>query len=173
MKKNQIISEIKIYTILMFVFTLIWYLLSGETSMLFFIFCTISSILALILMRMFDFVNLNIRISLIFIPRAIKYYFWISKEVFKAAIDVTERIWNYSGISRSGFCEIELDEMSDIGIVIFANSVTLTPGTISVKIEDNILLVHVIDMELEKTLKSDSKKVTNKINKLTNFNQKN
>ncbi|MCS7281395.1 MAG: Na+/H+ antiporter subunit E [Desulfobacterota bacterium] len=35
----------------------------------------------------------------------------------------------------------------DLPIVTFANSITLTPGTITVKIEENVLYVHAIDIK--------------------------
>jgi multicomponent Na+:H+ antiporter subunit E len=35
-------------------------------------------------------------------------------------------------------------QKTDLGRVIFANSITLTPGTTSIEIEDNSVLVHAV-----------------------------
>jgi multicomponent Na+:H+ antiporter subunit E len=36
---------------------------------------------------------------------------------------------------------------TDIGLVTYANSITLTPGTVTLSIEGNNLLVHALDLQ--------------------------
>jgi multicomponent Na+:H+ antiporter subunit E len=39
-------------------------------------------------------------------------------------------------------------QKSDIGLVIYANSITLTPGTITLSLLNNDLMIHALDVEL-------------------------
>ena len=38
-------------------------------------------------------------------------------------------------------------QKTDIGTVIYANSITLTPGTVTLSVEGNTLLVHALDLQ--------------------------
>ena len=62
---------------------------------------------------------------------------------------------------KPGFISIPLDATSDIEITSFANSITLTPGTISVYIPDDrhAIVIHAIDVgddldELRRSIKA-------------------
>jgi multicomponent Na+:H+ antiporter subunit E len=39
---------------------------------------------------------------------------------------------------------VTADQKSDLGIVIYANSITLTPGTVSIDLEGNQISVHAL-----------------------------
>ena len=39
---------------------------------------------------------------------------------------------------------VKASQQTDVGIATFANSITLTPGTVSVDIDDDEILVHAI-----------------------------
>ena len=43
---------------------------------------------------------------------------------------------------------------SDFGKVMLANSITLTPGTITVHVKDDLFLVHCLDKEMGETLEN-------------------
>ena len=43
--------------------------------------------------------------------------------------------------------EVKATQDSDLGRVIHANSITLTPGTVSVELEGDVILVHAISQE--------------------------
>jgi multicomponent Na+:H+ antiporter subunit E len=45
-------------------------------------------------------------------------------------------------------------QRTDVGKVIYANSITLTPGTVSVEIENDRILVHAITREAAEGLES-------------------
>ena len=79
---------------------------------------------------------------------ALLYYPWLLWEIVKANIDVTRRVLIPStGISPT-MVQVNSTQKSELGRVIFANSITLTPGTISVDLEDDgTILVHAISRE--------------------------
>lgn len=76
------------------------------------------------------------------------YWPWLLWEIVKANIDVTKRVLFPSvGISPT-MVRIKASQKTDLGRVIFANSITLTPGTITIDIdEDGYFLVHAIAKE--------------------------
>ncbi len=79
--------------------------------------------------------------------KAILYWPWLLWEIVKANIDVTRRVLGLAEISPT-MVRIQATQKSDLGLVIFANSITLTPGTISIDLEeDGHILVHAISRE--------------------------
>ena len=76
--------------------------------------------------------------------KALIYWPWLLSEIVKANIDVTKRVLGFAPISPT-MIRIETTQKTDLGIVIFANSITLTPGTISIDVdEDGYILVHAL-----------------------------
>ena len=75
------------------------------------------------------------------------YWPWLLWEIIKANIDVTKRILGLAKISPT-MVRIKTTQKTDLGLVIFANSITLTPGTISIDVEkDGYILVHALSRE--------------------------
>lgn len=68
------------------------------------------------------------------------YLLWLLKEIVLANIDVIKRILTFGPIEESislTWIKVPAKQQSRLGRVLFANSITLTPGTISVLIEDD------------------------------------
>jgi len=63
----------------------------------------------------------------------------------RANIDVARRVLSPSLPIDPGIVEVETHLQSDLGKLLLANSITLTPGTLTVDIIDNRLQVHWID----------------------------
>lgn len=72
----------------------------------------------------------------------------------KANIDVAYRV--ITGKIRPGIVKIKPDLKTDLGITMLANSITLTPGTLSVDIDEdtNELYIHWINVDDEAIKKS-------------------
>jgi multicomponent Na+:H+ antiporter subunit E len=79
------------------------------------------------------------------IPRAILYIPWIAKEVFLANVDVARRILSLGRpkISPAIF-DTPTTQDTDLGRVLYANSITLTPGTVSIWVHGRAITVHAI-----------------------------
>ena len=75
------------------------------------------------------------------------YWPWLIKEVIVAGWDVTKRILHPKLPISPTLSEFIPSQKSDIGLVIHANSITLTPGTISVEVEPGRFLVHALTQE--------------------------
>ncbi len=75
------------------------------------------------------------------------YWPWLLWEIIKANIDVTKRVLGFADISPT-MVRIKATQKTDLGIVIFANSITLTPGTISIDVdEEGYILVHALSRD--------------------------
>lgn len=74
------------------------------------------------------------------------YWLWLFKEIWLAAVDVTKRVLSPSLISPT-LIELDSTQHSELGQVIYANSITLTPGTFTIRVYGNKLLVHALSQD--------------------------
>ena len=77
--------------------------------------------------------------------RFVGYCFWLIKEILKSNIAVTKTILSPKIKVSQNMFDVPLAPKSEAAQVIFANSITLTPGTITVETEKNSLLVHALN----------------------------
>jgi len=76
--------------------------------------------------------------------RIMLYWLWLTKEVILSNIDVCRRIWSpHLEISPTLIC-IDASQTSPLGIMLYANSITVTPGTVCINVEGNKLEVHAL-----------------------------
>ena len=75
------------------------------------------------------------------------YHPWLIKEILFSAWDVTKRILDPRLPITPTLVEFTPAQTTDIGLVIHANSITLTPGTITVEAEHGRFLVHALTRE--------------------------
>lgn len=77
--------------------------------------------------------------------KAFFYWLWLSWETIKANIAVAKLILSPSMPISPNMIKVKSLARSELGRVIFANSITLTPGTVSVELEeDGTIEVHAI-----------------------------
>jgi multicomponent Na+:H+ antiporter subunit E len=75
------------------------------------------------------------------------YFPWLVKEIGKSAWGVTRIILDPRLPISPTLAVIRASQRSPIGIATFANSITLTPGTITVAVSGNDLTVHALVRE--------------------------
>lgn len=85
-----------------------------------------------------------------------KRYFWFFVYLFvfiweciKANIDVAYRVLHPAMPIRPGIVKVKTTLKSDLAKMLLANSITMTPGTISVDIIDDCLYIHWIYVSSE------------------------
>lgn len=95
----------------------------------------------------------------IFVPESrkslqIARYFWFILylpvfvyEMIKANFDVAYRVLHPKLPIRPGIVKVKTSLRSDIGLTALGNSITLTPGTITIDIQDGYLYIHWIDVK--------------------------
>jgi multicomponent Na+:H+ antiporter subunit E len=77
------------------------------------------------------------------------YLFVFIWECLKANIDVAYRVLHPSMPIRPGIVKVKTTLKSDMAKMLLANSITMTPGTISVDIIDDYLYIHWIYIKSE------------------------
>ena len=79
--------------------------------------------------------------------RGLTYWPWLVVEIIKANIDVAKLALSPKMPITPTLLRVKASQTSDLGQVIYANSITLTPGTISVDVADGEILVHALSRE--------------------------
>lgn len=80
--------------------------------------------------------------------RALPTYLpWLAKEVVVSNIEVAKMILSRDMNLKRNMIEVGVEQKTALGKVVLANSITLTPGTVSVKLEDDRILVHALSFE--------------------------
>ncbi len=72
------------------------------------------------------------------------YFLWLLKEIAKANWAVTKVILAPSMGLRQHLFAVPVSQKTDVAQVTFANSITLTPGTITIETEPGRFLVHAL-----------------------------
>ena len=120
-----------------------WLLNSGHYSLLILFLGFVSITLVLVIANKMDVVDQESQP--IHLKRNIFGYFgWVIKEIVQANITVVKHIW-LSGESISPTLKkIKISQQTDMGKVIYANSITLTPGTVAIDLVDDEIIVHAL-----------------------------
>jgi len=122
----------------------LWLLLSGVYKPLVVGFGVVSALLAFYVMRRMDKVDAY-PVPLVLRQLKFKLYFiWLLGEIAKATWAVTRVIMAPEVTTRQHLFSVKHSQKSDVGQVVFANSITLTPGTITVETEPDRFLVHAL-----------------------------
>lgn len=84
--------------------------------------------------------------------RFIGYWLWLLVEIVKSSLDVTRRIWSPSLPISPTMYILKVGQPGELGQVIYANSITLTPGTVTVRLDGGDILVHALTREMGEDL---------------------
>ncbi len=76
--------------------------------------------------------------------RSLRYAPWLLLEIIKANVDVAKVTLTPSLPIHPVLFPTRTSQDSDLGQVIYANSITLTPGTTSIDLEPDSILVHAL-----------------------------
>ena len=78
----------------------------------------------------------------------LRYLVILAREIWLAAVTVAKLVLGPLDRLRSGFLAVPMDATSDIEITTLANSITLTPGTITVHVDpsQHTIIIHAIDI---------------------------
>ena len=122
----------------------LWLLLSGHyDNPLLLTLGVISSIAVVFIAQRMDVIDhesVPLRLRFGFIG----YLAWLAKEIALANIAVAKIIISPSLPLSPLLFRVKTSQKTDVGRVTHANSITLTPGTVSVEVEDGDIIVHAI-----------------------------
>jgi multicomponent Na+:H+ antiporter subunit E len=75
---------------------------------------------------------------------ALTYWPWLLWEIVKSGWDVTKCLLDPRLPISPRLIRVPTSQKTDVGRVIYANSITLTPGTISLELHEGEILVHAL-----------------------------
>jgi multicomponent Na+:H+ antiporter subunit E len=79
--------------------------------------------------------------------RVVFYWPWLAKEIAKSAWDVSRIIVNPRLPVSPRLVRAKSSQKTAVGVVTYANSITLTPGTVSLEVKPGEILVHALTRE--------------------------
>ncbi len=79
----------------------------------------------------------------------IRYLPWLLKEVVKANLIVAGHIVRGRKSLSPGICRLTTTQKTDVGRIFLANSITLTPGTVTIYVRENEVWFYALTEELE------------------------
>jgi multicomponent Na+:H+ antiporter subunit E len=83
------------------------------------------------------------------------YWLWLLGEIIKSSIEVARLVLSPSLPINPTLVELQIDEKSDAGKVILGNSITLSPGTVTIDVHEGKLLVHCLTRKAAIALEQD------------------
>ena len=120
-----------------------WLIISGHYTLLILSLGVISIGLVLFLAHRMDVVDHEFQPLLI--PLKIPgYHLWLTKEIILANISVVKHIWLGNKTISPVLTTIKANQKTYMGKVLYANSITLTPGTVAVDIVGDQIRVHAL-----------------------------
>lgn len=141
-----------IKALLLFVFYfVIWLLLSGHYDPLLLTLGVLSCITCLYVTWKAKFIDEE-GLPLHLLIRLPIYTLWLFKEIIKANID-TAKIIIINNPDPQNF-RVKSSQKTEAGKVTYANSITLTPGTVTTLLDGDILEVHALSSDMADDVKS-------------------
>ena len=124
----------------------VWLLLSGHFETTLVAYGVLSAVVVVALMahlRILDSEALPVHLGF----RAALYLPWLLKEIALSNIAVARVILDPQLPIRPRILRVRASQRSDVALVIYANSITLTPGTVTLDVRNGEFLVHALTDE--------------------------
>ncbi len=123
-----------------------WLLLSGHYEPLIIVFGVLSC--AAVTMIAFRMKIIDIESHPVHLWwRAPIYWIWLGWEVVKSNFHVMARILQPGPPISPRVFKVKATQSTDLGRVLFANSITLTPGTVALRVDEDSIEVHALTRE--------------------------
>ncbi|MEO1658053.1 MAG: Na+/H+ antiporter subunit E [Pseudomonadota bacterium] len=84
----------------------------------------------------------------VLLPGILGYIAWLFLEIGKANVQVAREILRREIKLSPKLIRVPADQPSDLTRTIFGNSITLTPGTVTVDVREDSMLVHALTEDL-------------------------
>ena len=131
------------------VFFLIWIIFNGQFTLEIAAFgLVISGAMYWFICKFMDYKPRNDLVLCKRVFLLIHYIIVLVKEIFKANIAVFKMVYSAKYQLEPAVVHFTANLNSTFARVLLANSITLTPGTITVSLNDNEYVVHCLDKEL-------------------------
>ena len=129
----------------------LWLSLSGELSTLMLSLGLVSTLVIVFIAQRMD-VHDKERFPAHMTVLMWRFWLFLAREVIMANIDVVKRIFRPGKNISPQLFELPLTQHADLSRVIYANAITLTPGTVSVSLNKDTITVHSLSRSAAKDL---------------------
>lgn len=126
------------------VLVVFWIVLSGHVEVLFLSLGAASIVLVCLISYRAGVLD-GEGITLALVLRLPRYLLWLGKAVLVSAFGVVRKVWSPRPDLRPVVESVPSTGLSEVSQVVFANSITFTPGTLSFDVDDDCVNVHSLD----------------------------
>jgi len=126
---------------------MIWLLLSGHYTFMLLGLGIASVLLVIVISIRMDVIDRKRYVFYLNFIAMAKYLVWLLIEVVKANIDVCLRIIKPSMPITPTVTTIKSGQKTELGRVVYANSITMTPSTITINVSEGEIEVHALTVE--------------------------
>ena len=144
---------------LFFILFSLWLLMSGHYNVLIISLGIISCAFCVYVAKRGKLID-DEGLPIFFIPRLLNYLIWLFKEILKSNLSTAKVIIN--GKVEPETFTVKTSQVTDVAKVTYANSITLTPGTVTTKIQKGVFEVHALNSDFGNDVRTNEmdKKVT-------------
>ena len=145
--------------ILFFILFPLWLLMSGHYNVLIVSLGIISCAFCVYVAKRGKLID-DEGLPIFFMPRLLNYLIWLFKEILKSNLSTAKVIIN--GKVEPETFTVKTSQVTDVAKVTYANSITLTPGTVTTKIQKGVFEVHALNSDFGNDVRTNEmdKKVT-------------
>ena len=145
--------------ILFFILFSLWLLMSGHYNVLIVSLGIISCAFCVYVAKRGKLID-DEGLPIFFMPRLLNYLIWLFKEILKSNLSTAKVIIN--GKVEPETFNVKTSQVTDVAKVTYANSITLTPGTVTTKIQKGVFEVHALNSDFGNDVRTNEmdKKVT-------------
>lgn len=130
-------------------FFLLWIIFNGSLTLEIAIFGLMVS--AVIYLFLCKFMNFSLKKDIYYmkkLPLLIQYMYVLVKEIAIANVAAIKLVLSTKQVIEPCIVRFRTDLKSGLSRFLLANSITLTPGTITVSVEDDLFTVHCLDKSM-------------------------
>ena len=145
--------------ILFLILLSLWLLMSGHYSILIISLGIISCAFCVYVAKRGKLID-DEGLPIFFIPRLSNYLIWLFKEILISNLNTAKVIIN--GKVEPETFTVKVSQVTDVAKVTYANSITLTPGTVTTKMQKDVFEVHALNSDFGNDVRTNKmdKKVT-------------
>lgn len=139
---------------LILLLSIFWIINSGHFDFLLLSFGVLSVLLVLVLTNIMNRVSGGYEAPVILSAGLPLYLAWLVKEIIKSNIEVVRCIWQRNPAIEPRVFTVKTSQRSDAFKVLYANSITMTPGTVTMEIQGDEYTVHALTRSSRESLET-------------------
>ena len=144
---------------LFFILFSLWLLMSGHYNLLIISLGIISCAFCVYVAKRGKLID-DEGLPIFFMPTLLNYLIWLFKEILKSNLSTAKVIIN--GKVKPETFIVKASQVTEVAKVTYANSITLTPGTVTTKMHKDIFEVHALNADFGNDIRTNEmdRKVT-------------